>query len=139
MRTWTLRTSRRHSRTRSSCWRKRTQAAGSCLSAFRGAEHYDHQGVVSGQSSTAVRGLHVRQTLQGPVLYFSEVEEEDEEDDEDEDIKSVEEFDESVDRFEHSGWRPMRLCTAYYSGGCARGWECTFAHSEQELHPWALP
>ena len=57
---------------------------------------------------------------------------------EDEDMESVEEFDESLDRFEPSGWRPMRLCTSYYSGGCARGWECTFAHDKQELHPRAL-
>ena len=61
-------------------------------SAFRGAERHDNV------------GSHHHD-------YGFEYEEEDVED---EDMESVEEFDESVDR-------PMRLCTFYYSGGCARG------------------
>ena len=71
-----------------------------------------------------------------PLL--SESEKEEEEAEESEAMELVEEFDESVDRFELSGWRPMRLCTAYRGGGCVRGWGCTFAHGEQELHPRAL-
>ena len=49
----------------------------------------------------------------------------------------VEEFDESVDRFELSHWRPMRLCRPYQDRGCTREWGCTFAHGAQELHPRA--
>ena len=57
---------------------------------------------------------------------------------ESEDMELVEEFDKSVDRFEHSGWRPMRLCAPYRGGGCVGRWECTFSHGEQELHFRAL-
>ena len=48
-------------------------------------------------------------------------------------------FDESIDLFELSGWRPRRLCCDYMAGCCAGGWGCTFAHGEQELHPSSLP
>ena len=99
---------------------------------FRG----NPRGFHHGQSSSAFRGAE-RHDVFGSLLHDYDLEDE-EEDVEDEDMESVEEFDESLDRFEHSGWRPMRLCTSYYSGGCARGWECTFAHGEQELHPRAL-
>ena len=94
------------------------------------------EGFHHGQSSSAFRGAE-RHDVFGSHHHDYDLEDE-EEDVEDEDMESVEEFDESLDRFEHSGWRPMRLCTSYYSGGCARVWECTFAHGEQELHPRAL-
>ena len=99
---------------------------------FRG----NPRGFHHGQSSSGFRGAE-RHDVFGSLLHDYGLEDE-EEDVEDEDMESVEEFDESLDRFEHSGWRPMRLCTSYYSGGCARGWECTFAQGEQELHPRAL-
>ena len=57
---------------------------------------------------------------------------EEEEDDE------LEMFDESTDRFEHSNWRPRRLCRPYMAGRCEDGWGCTFAHGEQEPHPSTL-
>ena len=59
---------------------------------------------------------------------FEEVEEEEE----------LEMFDESIDRFEHSSFRPRRLCRHYMAGRCEEGWSCTFAHGEQELHPSTL-
>ena len=59
--------------------------------------------------------------------------------DEEEEEEELEMFDESIDRFELSGWRPRRLCCDYMAGCCARGWGCTFAHGEQELHPSSLP
>ena len=59
--------------------------------------------------------------------------------DEEEEEEELEIFDESIDRFELSGWRPRRLCCNYMAGCCARGWGCTFAHGEQELHPSSLP
>ena len=43
-------------------------------------------------------------------------------------------FDESIDRLEHSSFRPRRLCRHYMAGRCEEGWSCTFAHGEQELH-----
>ena len=46
---------------------------------------------------------------------------------------------ESIDRFEHSDPRPKRLCVHFIVWGCARGWSCTFAHGEHELHLDALP
>ena len=58
--------------------------------------------------------------------------------DEEEEEEELEMFDESIDRFEFSGWRPRRLCCDYTAGCCARGWGCTFAHGEQELHPSSL-
>ena len=96
---------------------------GQSSSAFCGAECHVDVGFLLGQSSTPFGGAHHHDHGL---------------EDEDEDMESVEVFDESVDRFEDSSWRPMRLCAAYCSGGCARGWECTFAHGEQELHPRAL-
>ena len=53
--------------------------------------------------------------------------------------EELEMFDESIDRFELSGWRPRRLCCDCMAGCCAGGWGCTFAHGEQELHPSSLP
>ena len=55
--------------------------------------------------------------------------------DEEEEEEELEMFDESIDRFELSGWRPRRLCCDYMAGCCARGWGCTFAHGEQEVIP----
>ena len=57
---------------------------------------------------------------------------------ESEDMELVEEFDKSVDRFEHSSWRPMRFCALYRGGGCVGRWECTCAHCKLELHFGAL-
>ena len=59
--------------------------------------------------------------------------------DEEEEEEVLEMFDESIDRFELFGWRSRRLCCDYMAGCCARGWGCTFAHGEQELHPTSLP
>ena len=67
------------------------------------AERVEKKGAICKVGSTARGGAH----LHGEV------------DDESEDMES-EEFDESVDRFEHSDSRPVRLCTAYYSGRCQR-------------------
>ena len=53
--------------------------------------------------------------------------------------EELEMLDESIDRFELSGWRPRRLCCDYVARCCAGGWGCTFAHGEQELHPSSLP
>ena len=53
--------------------------------------------------------------------------------------EDLEMFDESIDRFELSGWRPRRLCCDCMAGCGAGGWGCTFAHGEQELHPSSLP
>ena len=44
-------------------------------------------------------------------------------------------FDESIDWFEHSSFRPRRLCRHHMAGSCGREWSCTFAHGEQEVHP----
>ena len=52
---------------------------------------------------------------------------------EEEEEEELEMFDESIDRFELSGWRPRRFCCDYMAGCCARGWGCTFAHGEQEF------
>ena len=65
--------------------------------------------------------------------------EEDEEDDEVEEEEEPEMFDMATDRFEHSSWRPRRLCRHYMAGRCEDGWGCKFAHGEQELHPSTLP
>ena len=51
----------------------------------------------------------------------------------------LEMLDESIDRFEQSGFRLRRLCIHNVAGRCSRGWSCTFAHGEQELHPHSLP
>ena len=63
---------------------------------------------------------------------FEEVDEAAEEEEE------VEMFDESIDRFEHSRFRPRRLCSHFMAGRCDRRWSCMFAHSERELHPSSL-
>ena len=52
--------------------------------------------------------------------------------------RKLEMFDESIDRFEHSSWRPRRLCRPFSAGRSEDGWGCTFAHGEQELHPSTL-
>ena len=44
----------------------------------------------------------------------------------------MEEFDEFVDCFKLSRWRPKRLCRCCLDRGCTRGWECRFARGEQE-------
>ena len=64
------------------------------------------------------------------ALEFEEEEDEGEEEEEEE----LEMFDKSIDRFEHSSFRPRRLCRHYMAGRCEEGWSCTFAHGEQELH-----
>ena len=58
--------------------------------------------------------------------------------DEGEEEEELEMFDESIDRFELSGWRHRRFCCDDMAGCCAGGWGCTFAQGEQELHP-SLP
>ena len=67
---------------------------------FRGAERHDDVGILPGQSSTPFGDAH---------QHDHGFEDEEDEDEMDEDMESVEEFDESVGRCEHSGWRPMRL------------------------------
>ena len=52
-----------------------------------------------------------------------------------EEEEEVEVFDRSIDRFEHSGFRPRRLCVHFMAGRSEREWTCTFAHFEKELHP----
>ena len=44
----------------------------------------------------------------------------------------------TIDWFEHSSWRPRRLCRPYMAGRCEDGWSCTLAHCEHELHPSTL-
>ena len=70
------------------------------------------------------RGVGLRDATDAAL----EFEEEEEEDDEVEEEEELEMFDETFDWFEHSSWRPRRLC----EGSCA------FAHGEQELHPSTL-
>ena len=60
-------------------------------------------------------------------------------DEEEEEEEALEMFDESIDRFELAGWRPRRPSRDYMAGCRARGWGCTCAHGEQELHPSSLP
>ena len=62
----------------------------------------------------------------------------DEEKEEVEEEEVLEMFDESIDRFEHSDFCPRRLCVHFMAGRCERGWSCTFAHGEQQLHPHAF-
>ena len=64
------------------------------------------------------------------VRVISAEEVSDEECDEEEEEEEVEMFDNSIDRFEHSRFRPRRLCVCFMSGSCEEGWSCTFAHSE---------
>ena len=45
----------------------------------------------------------------------------------------LEMFDESIDRFEHSGFRPRRVCVHYLAARCEEGWSCTFPHGEQSI------
>ena len=82
----------------------------------------------------AVSALAVPPTrLRDPTdaaLVFEEEEEDDEEVEEEEELEM---FDESIDRFEHSSFRPRRVCRHYMAGRCEEGWSCTFAHGEQEL------
>ena len=40
----------------------------------------------------------------------------------------LEMFDQSIDRFEHSAFRPRRLCVHFMLGRCERGWSLTFPH-----------
>ena len=61
-----------------------------------------------------------------------------EEDDGEAEEEELEMFDESIDRFEHSRWRPRRLCLHFMAGRFGAGWACTFADGEQELHPSTL-
>ena len=75
---------------------------------FGGAEHHDGVGFLPKQSSRP--SSHVEEEDDG------EVEEEE-----------LEMFDESIDRFEHSGFFPWRLSSRYMAGRCERGWSCTFA------------
>ena len=75
----------------------------------------------------ALPALAVPPTPTDAALEFEE--EEDEEVEEEE----LEMFDESIGRFEHSSFRPRRLCRHYMAGRCEEGWSCTFAHGEQEL------
>ena len=57
---------------------------------------------------------------------FQEDEEKEEEEDEE---------DEEISRFPPH-FRPRRWCRFVQAGGvCTRGWQCTFAHHESELHP----
>ena len=73
------------------------------------------------------------------VLALDEEEEEAEGEEEVEEEEEVlETLDESIGRFEHSGFRPRHLCGHHRAGRCERGWSCTFAHGEQELHPHSL-
>ena len=69
---------------------------------------------------------------------FEMIEEEAEGEEEVEEEEEFEMFDESIDRFEHSSFRPKRLCRQFMAGRCEAGWSYTFAHGEQELHPAAL-
>ena len=59
-----------------------------------------------------------------------------EEEAEESEAMELEEFDESVDRFDHSALRPMRLYMAYRGGGCVR--EVGVHVREHELHPRVL-
>ena len=46
--------------------------------------------------------------------------------DEGEEEQELEMFEESIDRFELSGWRPRRLCCDYMAGCSAGRWGCTY-------------
>ena len=75
--------------------------------------------------------------MDGDVLVAQEVFEEEDEDDMDQDEDEDEDSDDFVgdlSRFP-AGFMPMRMCQWYPSGNCRRGWECMFAHHENELHP----
>ena len=37
--------------------------------------------------------------------------------------------DESIDHFEHSSFRPRRLCSHFMAGCCGRGWSCTLVRT----------
>ena len=57
-------------------------------------------------------------------------------------LEEEEEVDEDEDEDEVEGsrfllhFRPRRWCWYVRAGGiCPRGWQCTFAHHESELHP----
>ena len=62
------------------------------------------------------------------VLEFEEEEEEEVEEEE------LEMFDESIDWFEHFRFRPRH----HMAGRFTEGWNRTFTHGEQELHPAVL-
>ena len=62
------------------------------------------------------------------VLELDEVAEQAEEADVEEEVGVLEMFDESIGRFEQSGFRPRRLCSHFMAGRCERGWRCMFAH-----------
>ena len=56
--------------------------------------------------------------------------------------QNEEEVDEDEEEKEVEGsrflphFRPRRWCWYVHAGGiCPRGWQCTFAHHESELHP----
>ena len=42
-------------------------------------------------------------------------------------------LDESIDRIEHSSFRPRRLYRHDMAGCCDEGWSCTFARGDREL------
>ena len=82
----------------------------------------------------AVAALAVPQTgLRDPTDASLEFEEEKEEDEEVEEEEELEMFNESIDQFEHSSFRPRRLCRHYMAGRCDEGWSCTFAHGRLQL------
>ena len=93
-----------------------------------------------------LRRMRVRQSPQGPVLFYSDVEEECEgdveEEEEDEEDEDLDEVDGTQSRFP-AGFQPMRMCRWYSAGNFRQEWWCMFAHSTSRLRlarmPWQLP
>ena len=104
-------------------------APGQSSTACRGADVRGGglQGSVSRQGSRALRGADTRVRPQGPVLYYSDVEEEEEHEEDEEECEEDEDLDEmdgTQSRFP-AGFQPMRMCRWFTSGNCWQWGVCS--------------
>ena len=88
------------------------------------------------RSTSPTTGLHDPTDM--IVMELGEEFEDEEEEEEEVEEEVLEMFDDSIDGIEQSGFRPRCLCSHHVAGRCEKGWSCTFAHGEPDLHPHTL-